>query len=90
MEDEVVVVGIGEMAVFDNEDFIGGAAAGEEGVKFGAVEGLVGIGDGVVLYDGEGADGAPLVGTVLDVLDGIRVYDATFDIGVGVMAIDKR
>lgn len=77
------------MAVFDNEDFIGGAAAGEEGVKFGAVEGLVGIGDGVVFYDGEGADGAPLVGTVLDFLDGICVYDSTFGIGVGVMPGDQ-
>ena len=89
MEDEVVVVGIGEEAVFDNEDFIGGAAVGEEGVKFGAVEGLVGIGDGVVFYDGEGADGAPLVGTVLDFLDGICVYDSTFGIGVGVMPGDQ-
>ncbi len=49
----------------------------------------MGVGDGVVLYDGEGADGAPLVGAVLDVLDGISVDDATFGVWCGVVAGDE-
>ena len=88
-KDQVEIVGIGEKAVFDNEDFIGGAALGEKGIKLGAVEGLVGVDDGVVLYDGEGADGAPLVRAVLDVLNDVGVDNATFGVWCGVVAGDE-